>query len=158
MADARRRMRLTWTNTGVSTVAELLEDEAPQTCKYVWDLLPLEQEAGHSKYSNSEIVVPVQNPQKPARENRMQMPLPGELLYFYESRITSRGKLEEVGHVRIVYGRGILFRDMEGIPSFGVLFARIPGDWKYDWQPFAEACRTLHEGAAQNLRIERVEE
>ena len=80
MADARRRMRLTWTNSGVSTLAELLDDEAPQTCKTIWDLLPLEQPASHSKYSNAEIVVPVLNPVKPARENRMQMPLPDNTL------------------------------------------------------------------------------
>ncbi len=28
-------------------------------------------------------------------------------------------------------------------PTYASLFARIPGDWKHDWVPFANACRRV---------------
>jgi len=43
------------------------------------------------------------------------------------------------------------------MPSHGSLFARIPGDWKYDWGAFADACRRVRGQGPQRLRVERVE-
>ena len=154
MAEAHRHIRLTWAATGESVVANMLEDEAPQMCQWIWSRLPFEQQAVHGKYSQSELVVPLDNPQPAPRENLTQMPLPGELLYFYESSITFAGRVEEVGQIRLVYGRGVLFRDPEGVPAYGVLFARIPGDWLRDWRDFANACRRLQDSGSQVLRLE----
>jgi len=43
------------------------------------------------------------------------------------------------------------------VPTYCCLFARIPGDWKYDWTDFAMACRRARREGPQALRIERVE-
>jgi hypothetical protein len=87
----------------------------------------------------------------------VQMPLPGELFYFYESRMATRGVIEQVGQVRLVYGRGILLRDLEGSAVYATLFGRIPGDWQTDWTAFAAACRRVQSGEPQALRIEKAE-
>jgi hypothetical protein len=44
------------------------------------------------------------------------------------------------------------------VPTHASLFARIPGDWKYDWIPFAKACRRVRWEGPQLLRIERVQD
>lgn len=36
---------------GGKFILSLLEDEAPKTCKLVWDALPIESEAQHAQYS-----------------------------------------------------------------------------------------------------------
>ena len=38
----RRHIRLTYVATGESVVAELLDDEAPEVCRIVWERLPIE--------------------------------------------------------------------------------------------------------------------
>ncbi|MCA1554174.1 MAG: DUF3830 family protein, partial [Chloroflexi bacterium] len=45
MPSARRHIRLTWVSSGESVVAEMLDDEAPQLCEFIWQLLPLEHKA-----------------------------------------------------------------------------------------------------------------
>ena len=40
---AKRHIRLTFVETGESVISDMLDDEAPKTCRLVWDLLPLER-------------------------------------------------------------------------------------------------------------------
>ena len=42
------------------------------------------------------------------------------------------------------------------MPTRANLFARIPGDWKYDWTEFQRACQELRLNP-QTLHIERVD-
>ena len=90
-------------------------------------------------------------------ENRTQLPLPGEILYWsaHDTSVTGEGKL--VAEICLMYGRGVTLRGAEGIPSHASLFARIPGDWKYDWTAFRDACRRVRTHKPAPLRIERVE-
>src|SRR5438270_13005110 len=80
----RRKLRLTFVATGASVVAELLDDEAPEDCRIVWDLLPVEGKVLHGMYSGAEVFVLLDQavPQPP--EIRCQLPLPGALLPFYD--------------------------------------------------------------------------
>ena len=50
----RRRLRLTFA-TGESVSAEMLDDEAPEVCRVVWDLLPVEGKVLHGMYSGAEV-------------------------------------------------------------------------------------------------------
>ena len=52
---SRRTLRLTLVATGESVVAELLDDEAPEVCRTVWDLLPVEGKVLHGMYSGAEV-------------------------------------------------------------------------------------------------------
>jgi hypothetical protein len=154
----RRHIRLSFVPTGESVVAELLDDEAPRTCELVWNRLPLEYDVTHGRYSGMEVFVVVDNPQTAPDENRTQLPLPGEILYWssIDTSVTGNGKL--VAEICVIYGRGVTLRGAEGVPSFGSLFARIPGDWKYDWTAFADTCRRVRtHGLRVRLRIERAE-
>ena len=152
-----RRIRLTFVETGESAVADLLEDEAPATCELVLNGLPLEAKAIHGMYSGSEVFMMVENPPPSVAENMVQLPLPGELLYFYDEGVGGVGPPRAVAEICFVYNRGVVLRGHEGVPTHASLFARIPGDWKRDWTEFAQACRRCRWEGPQALRIERVE-
>jgi len=53
-----------------------------------------------------------------------------------------------------VPGAGVVLRGPEGVPTHCSLFARVPGDWKYDWRRFADGCRAARGGEVV-LRIDR---
>jgi hypothetical protein len=151
----RRRIRLTFVETGESVLAEILDDEAPEVCRIVWDLLPIETQAIHGMYSGAEIFALLDNPQPVPPEALTQLPLPGEILYFYDDSKNVTNVRKAVAELCIVYNRGVVLRGPEGVPTHGSLFARIPGDWKYDWIPFREACRKARWEGPPMLRVER---
>src|SRR2546428_8683105 len=103
----QRHIRLTFVSTGESVIAEMLEEEAPNICQHVWDLLPLERVMIHGQYSGAEILALIENIAAPAAENQVQLPLPGEICYFYEPGGSAAGKNAPVSERCIVYGRGL---------------------------------------------------
>jgi hypothetical protein len=153
-----RRIRLSFPATGESVLADLLDQEAPAVCDVVWGLLPLEIRALHGMYSGAEVFVLLETPQPVPPQNMVQLPLPGELLYFYDEGVGAVGPPRTVAEICFVYNRGVVLRGHEGVPTHASLFARIPGDWKCDWPEFAQACRRCRWEGPQALRIERVEE
>ncbi len=154
----RRHIQLTYPATGESVIAELLDDEAPELCDSIWRLLPLEHKTVHGMYSGAEVFVLLDNPWPAPNANMTQIPLPGELLYFYDQGGNVTSRPGPVGEICLVYGRGVTLKGPEGAPTYASLFARIPGDWKYDWIDFSKACRRARWEGPQTLRIERVEE
>lgn len=149
-----KKIKLTY-STGESVIAEMLENEAPQVCDLVWNMLPVESRTIHGMYSGAEVFVLLDNPKPAPAENMVNLPLPGELLYFYEDASGGLGRGGPIGEICLVYGRGVQLKAHEGIPTKAALFARIPGDWKYDWTAFAQACRKSRWEGPQLLRIER---
>jgi hypothetical protein len=149
-----RKIRLSFPATGESVSAEMLDDEAPAVCDYVWSLLPIESRAIHGMYSGAEVFQLIDNPQPVEPQNRTTLPLPGELLYFYDAGGNVTSPPRAVGEVCLVYGRGVSLKGPEGAPTYASLFARIPGDWKRDWKEFAQACRRCRWDGPQVLRIE----
>ena len=151
----RRRIRLTYVATGESVIAEMLDDEAPAVCQHVWDVLPVQTKVIHGMYSGAEVFALVDNPRPAPPENLCQLPLPGEVLFFYDGSSNVANSKKPVAEICVVYGRGVVLRGPEGVPTHCSLFARIPGDWKYDWIDFAKACRRARWEGPQELRIER---
>jgi Protein of unknown function (DUF3830) len=147
---------MTFVATGESALAEMLDEEAPGICKHVWDILPIEAKVIHGMYSGAEVFVLLDNPVPLPPENLCQLPLPGELLFFYDGSSNVANSKKPVAEIVLVYGRGVVLRGPEGVPTHCSLFARIPGDWKHDWADFARACRRARWEGPQVLRIERV--
>ena len=135
-------------------MAEMLDDEAPAVCAYIRSLLPVESKAIHGMYSGAEVFQLIENPQPVAPQNSTALPLPGELLYFFDAGGSVTGPPRAVGEICLVYGRGVSLKGPEGVPTHASLFARIPGDWKHDWTAFARACRRCRWEGPQVLRIE----
>lgn len=151
-----RKLRLTFLRTGESVTADMLDDDAPEVCRFIWERLPIEADVVHGMYSGAEVFALLDNPQPAASENLCQLPLPGEILYFYDPGGNVTSRKTPVGEICIVYGRGVVLRGHEGVATYANLFARIPGDWKHDWTSFAGGCRRVRWEGPQRLRIERV--
>jgi hypothetical protein len=151
----KRRIRLTFVESGETTIAEFLDAEAPRTCEMIWGRLPLESKAIHGMYSGAEVFTILENAPASIAENLVQLPLPGELLYYHDAGHGAAGAGKPVGEICFVYGRGVVLRGHEGVPVHTTLFARIPGDWKHDWTAFAQACRRCRWEGPQRLRIEQ---
>ena len=151
----RRRIRLTYVASGESVIAEMLDDEAPAVCEHVWNVLPVQTKVIHGMYSGAEVFALIDNPRPAPPENLCQLPLPGEILYFFDGSSNVANSKKPVAEICVVYGRGVVLRGPEGVPTHCSLFARIPGDWKYDWTDFAKACRRARWEGPQELRIER---
>ena len=108
----------------------------------------------HGMYSGAEVFQLIENPKQVEPQNRTALPLPGELLYFFDPGGNVTNMAREVGEICLVYGRGVSLKGPEGVPTYASLFARIPGDWKYDWTDFMRACRRCRWEGPQLLRIE----
>ena len=148
-----RKIRLEFPVTGEWAIAEMLDDEAPAVCEFVWKRLPIESRAIHGMYSGAEVFQLLENPEEVTAENRTSLPLPGELLYFFDASGNVTSPRRAVGEICLVYGRGVSLKGPEGAPTYASLFARIPGDWKHDWTAFAQACRRCRWEGPQVLRI-----
>ena len=61
----------------------MLDDEAPSVCDLMWNRLPVEHDLIHGMYSGAEVFALLDNPTSAPPENMVQLPLPGELLYFW---------------------------------------------------------------------------
>ncbi|HZT31176.1 MAG TPA: DUF3830 family protein [Bryobacteraceae bacterium] len=155
MPDTKRRIKLSFPTTGEFVVADLLDEDAPAVCDLVWQFLPVEHPAIHGMYSGAEVFVLLDQAVPPAAENLVQIPLPGELFYYYEEGRGAAGSRGPFSEICFVYGRGVVLRGHEGIAVQASLFARVPGDWKHDWTAFAEACRRCRWEGPRPLRIER---
>jgi hypothetical protein len=153
----RRKIKLSFPPTGESAIAEMLDDEAPQVCEHVWSILPIEHRLFHGMYSGAEVFALLDKAIKLPDENICQLPLPGEILWFYDGTTSVANSKKPVSEIAIVYGRGVTLRAPEGVPTYCSLFARIPGDWKYDWTDFAAACKRVRTEGRAVMRIERVE-
>src|SRR5262245_5147453 len=154
MTTPRRGLRLTWVATGESVIAELLEDEAPAVCEQLRKLLPMEYDAIHGQFSGAEVFVKLAEAHRVPEQNLVQLPLPGELLYFYDPGTNVQSRGTAMAEICFVYGRGVVLRGPEGVPTHASLFARVPGDWKHDWRDFAAACRRVRFEGKARLRIE----
>jgi hypothetical protein len=152
---SRRTIRLTFVATGESVIAEMLDDEAPEVCRLVWDLLPVEGKVLHGMYSGAEVFLLLGDATPHPQENLCQLPLPGELLLFYDGSSSVANSKRPTREICFIYNRGVVLRGPEGVPTFASLFARVPGDWKYGWSPFRDACRRARWEGPQLLCIER---
>src|SRR5882672_7979147 len=79
-----RKIRLRFPATGESAVAQLLDEEAPDVCQQIWDWLPVEHKAIHGQVSGSEVFVLLDDPKPLPAQQTVQLPLPGEILYFFD--------------------------------------------------------------------------
>jgi Protein of unknown function (DUF3830) len=157
-----RRIELSLAGKKVRAVATLLDDEAPRTCKLVWEALPLEGETFHAKWAGRELytLVPPLGP-SPGQENAIIMPIPGDVLYFDVSPdsidlpLAMRRKYPKgLVDLAVFYGRNSLLLGPAGFMP-GNLFATITDGLA----EYARACGELfREGMVdERFVIRRVE-
>ena len=91
-----------------------------------------------------------------------QVPFPNghaQLLYFFDGESNVANSKKPISEIVFVYNRGVSLKGPEGVVTHCSLFARIPGDWKFDWVDFREACRKALSGVRgmrwHDVRVDR---
>ena len=146
------------TKRSAVAVARLLEDEAPETVRVVWDSLPLEGPAFHAKYANNEVYTLLTPfvPTEPALENATIFPLPGDLIYFQIPPAmplppTLREQCRRYGRLidlAVFYGRNnYLLSPIGHLP--GTVFATIEAGLA----EFADACNDVWSTGSAGERL-----
>jgi hypothetical protein len=105
-------------------------------------------------YSGAEVFVFVDPPVELPPENQVNLPLPGELLYFYQEGGIFVDAPQSYAEICVVYGRGVQLKGEGGVPTFASLFAHLTGDWA----EFADVCRRVRHEGPKRLRISRASE
>jgi hypothetical protein len=151
-----RQIELSLKLKNVRAVATLLEDEAPRTCKAVWDALPIEGETYHAKWAGRELYTLVPPfPVGPSAENETITPIPGDVLYFDVSPDTidlpvtlRRQHPKGLVDLAVFYGRNNLLLGPAGFMP-GNLFATITDGL----DAYARACNELFREGMVNGRF-----
>ena len=102
-------------------------------------------------YSGHEVFIIIHPAAPVKQENLVNLPLPGEILYFYQEGGLYVESDHSYSEICVIYGRSVQLRGEGGLPGFASLFARFVGDWS----AFADACRRVRPDGPKLLRISR---
>lgn len=141
-----KRMLMSFVDEGVSVEVELLEKEAPKTCKLIWDNLPVAGKAIHLSLSGNAVSLPLDaSIRLEEMENASSRLMPGEMGYYF----TKGGKWtywpSDEGEITWYYGRVGSVHQPDG-PCPINIFGRMIGDTA---KMFEVSHRTQTEGAKQ---------
>ena len=151
-----RKIRISFPNDGASATADLLEDDAPNTCDALWDLLPLRVKAVHDIWSGHQVVAHLDKSVVLQPENVLTyLPMSGDIFYYYRPTHYFRGApygRTESAELGIVYDRDSRPQGPRG-PEAVNLFANISSAL----DQFAKACEDMIYRGQKEILIERVE-
>ena len=134
---------------GVAASAQLLREEAPETCRAVLDALPAAGSARHGIYSGSEVYLVLPVLLSPPREHTTTIVGPGDVGFLTVEKGSGYG-IEE-GYSEICW-----FYDLDATPSMPEgpiavnVFARL-----HDARPFFAVCRRMRSEGAKSVEIAR---
>jgi hypothetical protein len=122
-----RRIEISLGN--VKAIAELLEEEAPQTCEMIWKMLPINGPAMHSAESGREVFVQLPSGTMVEPENQTIYEIPSDVFVYYKPVIFMEPKWPVHERVRPVLGwvyeKDTQIQSYPGGPLAVNLFARI---------------------------------
>ncbi len=155
-----KKIKLTFVEEGISAIAVLLEDKAPQTARMIWDLLetPMENDAIHAMFTGRELSFGVPNDRVDEStifdlppENQTMFPLPGSLIW------NAYQPYQWLGTPRAVYDFGIFYGPESRIllPT-GWRPSNHFGDIVENLEEFAACCARCQREGVKKIRIQRV--
>jgi hypothetical protein len=134
---------------GIEAPARLLEREAPETSRAVWDALPVAGDARHGIYSGSEVYLVLPALLTPPREHATTIVGPGDIGFLTVEKGSGYGIEED-------YSEVCWFYDLDATPSMPEgpiavsVFACL-----YDADDFFAVCRRMRLEGAKRLEIAR---
>jgi hypothetical protein len=151
-----RRIRISFPVAGATAYADLMEDDAPDTCGAIWDLMPLRVRAIHDIWSGHQVIAHLDNAVVLRPENVLTyLPIPGDIFYYYRPPHYVRGApygRPESAELGFVYDRDTRPQGPRG-PEAVNLFASISSGM----EDFARVCEEMIYRGATDLLLERVE-
>jgi hypothetical protein len=143
---------------GITSIAELMEGDAPKTCAAMWKILeePLECKANHSIWCGRKLTLNVSEDHRvidplliPA-ENRTVYPQTGDLLWNYWPKNAVRGFSDGVWDFMLVYGPESIMKGPLGLEACN-LWAKITEGL----EEFSEACGKFRISGTKSIRVQR---
>jgi hypothetical protein len=150
MGERIRRLRLVFPGESVISVAELLESEAPVTCRTIWEALPFEGELNHAIWSGPETYLPIDASIRIPPEHQTRSPLPGEIGFYAIDGGVLVDWPEDMAEVAFFYGRGSRPSMPDGPVAMNI-FARIVENLA----AFQAVCARIRKEGVKRLRVER---
>lgn len=152
-----RQIRLSFVDGSGSAVADLIEDDAPNTCDVLWGMLPLRVNAVHDIWSGHQVLAHLDSSIVLDPENVLTfMPMPGDVFYYYRPphyfRGAPYGRIESA-ELGVVYDRDTRPQGPRG-PEAVNLFAHVTSGL----ESLAKGCEAMITTGQKELLIERVEE
>ena len=154
-----KRIQLTFLESGTTAIAELYEDDAPQTTAAMWQMLerPYEARTLHGIFEGRKITLepPGANrtfdPSAVPLENTTAYPVTGDLLWKYYAPRAVRGMPEGLWDVMLIYGPEAIIKNPLGIIACN-LWARITDNL----EAFAAECGQVRISGAKTIRLSRL--
>ncbi len=135
---------------------DLLENEAPRTCKAVLKILPIEAKLYHAMLSGNEVLIELagKNMLRLEPENWVYHVIPGDVLYWYSHWGEAKYLRDnpEIDEIVFIYDRYTKLRDISHHDAAANLFGRISAT--SDLAKFAEICRRVRREGPKTIRIE----
>ena len=147
-----RQIVLTFVEEGVSAVAELLEERAPETCRAVWDALPLEGRTIHGMYSGPELFIRADHLPPVPPENQIHRAPVGIVGYWRVEGGKYANSPNAACEIVWIYAGGAAIMGPDGQPTWVNLFAQIRPEGS---EAFYAASRRVRTEGPRTLRIER---
>ena len=152
-----RRIRISLPGSDAAAVADLLDDDCPDTCSALWDLLPLRLKATHDIWSGHLIRSHLEGDTYLEPENVLTyIPVPGDVFYYYRParyyRGSPYGRLESA-EIGIVYDHDTRPQGPRG-PEAVNLFAEISSGLA----ELRTACEAMIYEGQKELIIERMDD
>jgi hypothetical protein len=151
-----REIVFTFTDTGVSARAALLDDDAPKTCAMIWELLrePLRDECFHGAYSGTVDAIFFDPSIWVAEENATTYIQTGDVIFTHYEPNFRHGHHFPVSEIYWAYDR--YARPL--IPGHGTLpTMNIFGKFVGDPSEFYAASRALQRTGVKQLEVRRGE-
>ena len=151
-----KQIRISLPDEGVSAVADLLEEDCPNTCEAIWNLLPLRIKVVHDIWSGHLVLAHLDTSIVLQPENVLTyIPVPGDIFYYYRPPHYFRGApfgRVESAELGIVYDRDTRPQGPRG-PEAVNLFANI----SCGLEEFAKACEDMIYRGQKDLMIEKAD-
>jgi len=152
-----RQIRLTFVDSGVSVTADLLVEDAPDTCSALWEMLPLQLSVVHDIWSGHLVRGHLEGDTELKPENLLTyIPVPGDIFYYHRPANYYRGSpygRSESAEIGIVYDKDTRPqgpRGPEAVNLFGEISAGL--------EELREVCQDMMIHGQQQLVIERVDQ
>jgi hypothetical protein len=151
-----RKIRISFPDDGASAVADLFEEDCPNTCDAIWNRLPLRITAVHDIWSGHQVLAHLDTKFVLDPENVLTyLPVPGDIFYYYRPPHYFRGApygRVESAELGIIYDRDTRPQGPRG-PEAVNLFANI----SVGLADFANACEDMIQRGQKTLLFERVD-
>ena len=159
--EMAKKIAITSVESGVTAVAELLEEDAPRTCEAMWTCLevPMETQGIHAMWVGRELMfnMPEMNrkvdPTEIPIENATAHPLPGDVCWIYYSPHTERDPFQVFPPGKSLWDFFVIYGPDPILSGAATVWAHVV----HGLDDLAAECVKIREEGTKLFRVSRLE-